>query len=213
MRILANNVWGSQSQSGIDQQRDDLWILDMDNVAKSFGMLMEDTKLYAKSVRLTDLDITFDKFHKESRPYYLPGYDKPLEAVQAVFLYPIPKTGQVYPPIYHLLYKWRSAVRAGRGAYSNEPEAWISEDNNYGASISSSWDIPVRFLRGSRPTEGNELITSSAHILKNAWLSSLGLTELDMSTQAKGVEIRASFMCEDILLAPADDARYLPVSS
>jgi hypothetical protein len=53
------------------------------------------------------------------------------------------------------------------------------------------------------------LVTSSAHIIKNAWLVSLGVSELDMGT-SKGLEIKATFACEDVLLAPPDGTNYLP---
>ena len=220
MRIVSKNIWGSASEQGIDQQRDDLWFVDFKVIADALNFTLPSTWLYVKSLKLPDLDLQADIFRRESRPYYLPGYDKPVDVVNMSFVYSIPQTGQNYPPIYHLLYKWRARVRAGRGAMSGEGSEYISEANNYGAALPFRWDLPCRFLRGQKPSETNvnvadwtsitvpTLVTSSSHIIKNAWLSSLGISELDTSTNAKGVEIKASFYCEDVLLSTPDGVSY-----
>lgn len=220
MRIVSKNIWGSASTEGIDQQRDDLWFVDFKVVANDLNFTLDNSWLYVKSVKLPNLETIAEAFKRDSRPYYLPGYDKPMETVDITFLYPIPQTGQEYPPIYHLLYKWRARVRAGRGSMSSERAEYISEANNYGAALPFRWDLPLRFLRGNRPQETpttfgasstvSALSTSSAHIMKNAWLSSLGISEVDTSSQAKGVEIRTSFYCEDVLLSTPDGVRYDP---
>lgn len=219
MRVTAKNPWGVRD-SGYDQQRTDLWLVDLDVPAKDMGIAIDSTRLYAVNVKLPELDTIMDVFRRDSRPYYLPGQDKPMEAASITFLYPLPRVGQNYPIIYQLLYKWRELVRAGRGSMSGEPETFISAAGNY--SIKSSWDIPVRLLRGERSTDSgttgsvsltdqglSSLVTSSAHILKNAWLVNLGVSELDMG-QAKGLEIKATFACEDVLLASPDGTNYLP---
>lgn len=220
MRIASKNIWGSSSDQGLDQQRDDLWFVDFKVVADSLNFTLPTSWLYVKSLKLPDLDVSAEVFKRDSRPYYLPGYDKPVDVVTMSFYYSIPQTGQVYPPFYHLLYKWRARVRAGRGALSGESAQFISKSNNYGASLPSRWDLPCRFLRGNRPQEtstsfndsaiGTSLSVSSAHIIKNAWLSSLGISELDTGSAAKGVEIKASFYCEDVLLSTPDGVRYVP---
>lgn len=219
MRIASKNIWGSSSTQGLDQQRDDLWFVDFKLVADSLNFTLPTSWLYVKSLKLPDLDVTGEVFKRDSRPYYLPGYDKPVDVVTMSFYYSIPQTGQIYPPFYHLLYKWRARVRAGRGAVSGESEEFISKSNNYGASLPSRWDLPCRFLRGNRPeettTEFNDNSTdmftvSSSHTIKNAWLSSLGISELDTGSSAKGVEIKASFYCEDVLLSTPDGVRYVP---
>lgn len=216
MRVIAKNPWGAKD-SGYDHQRSDLWLVDLDVPAKDMGIPIDSTRLYAVSVKLPDLDTTMDIFRRDSRPYYLPGYDKPMEVAQITFLYPLPRTGQDYPIIYRLLYKWRELVRAGRGSMSGEPETFISAAGDYRAK--SRWDIPVRLLRGERDGDFGAspvsltdqglaaLVTSSAHILKNAWLITLGVSELDMGS-TKGMEIKASFMCEDVLLTKPDETRY-----
>jgi hypothetical protein len=216
MRVTAKNPWGALD-SGYDQQRTDLWLVDLDVPAKDMGIAIDSTRLYATNVKFPDLDTTADVFRRDSRPYYLPGYDKPVELASITFVYPLPNVGQEYPAIYLLLSKWRALVRAGRGSMSGEPQAFISAEGNY--SLKSSWDIPVRLLRGERPSDPGvasvsftdsglpALITSSAHILKNAWLVSLGVSELDMGS-AKGLEIKASFACEDVLLASRDSTNY-----
>ena len=219
MRVTAKNPWGAQD-SRLDQQRTDLWLVDLDVPAKDMSVSIDNTRLYAISVKLPDLDMMVESFRRDSRPYYLPGYDKPVEVASITFLYPLPKIGQDYPIIYQLLYKWRERVRAGRGSMSGEPQTFISAAGNY--VVKSSWDIPVRLLRGERTTDeltdesvdlsaqgSPALETSSAHILKNAWLASLGVSELDMG-QAKGLEIKATFACEDVLLAPPDGTNYVP---
>jgi len=227
MKLAAKNIWGSNSSQGLDPQRDDLWFVDFGVVAKALSFTLEQSWLYVKSLKLPDMDITADLFKRDSRPYYLPGYDKPVDSVSMTFVYSIPQTGQNYPPIYHLLYKWRAKVRAGRGAMSGETAEYISEANNYGASILFRWDLPCRFLRGSRPDESSTsigedplttssapsaptLTTSSAHIMKNAWLSGLGISEIDTSSAAKGVEVKATFYCEDVLLSTPDGVAYRP---
>ena len=224
MRIASKNIWGSSSDQGLDQQRDDLWFVDFKLVADSLNFTLPTSWLYVKSLKLPDLDVSAEVFKRDSRPYYLPGYDKPVDVVTMSFYYSIPQTGQVYPPFYHLLYKWRARVRAGRGALSGESAQFISKSNNYGASLPSRWDLPCRFLRGNRPGETSfsesvdggdfqytdTMTVSSAHIIKNAWLSSLGITELDTGSAAKGVEIKASFYCEDVLLSTPDGVRYVP---
>ena len=221
MRIASKNIWGSSSDQGLDQQRDDLWFVDFKVVADSLNFTLPTSWLYVKSLKLPDLDVSAEAFKRDSRPYYLPGYDKPVDVVNMSFYYSIPQIGQIYPPIYHLLYKWRARVRAGRGAISGEFEEFISKSNNYGASLPSRWDLPCRFLRGNRPEETirekeingylkEELTVSSSHTIKNAWLSSLGISELDTGSSAKGVEIKASFYCEDVLLSTPDGVRYVP---
>jgi hypothetical protein len=40
-------------------------------------------------------------------------------------------------------------------------------------------------------------------------LSNLGISELDTTGTAKGVEIRASFYCEDVLLSTPDGVVYV----
>ncbi len=218
MRIPSKNIWGSSSDQGLDQQRDDLWFVDFKLVADSLNFTLPTSWLYVKSLKLPDLDVSAEVFKRDSRSYYLPGYDKPVDVVTMSFYYSIPQTGQIYPPFYHLLYKWRARVRAGRGAVSGESEEFISKSNNYGASLPSRWDLPCRFLRGNRPEEtttdflpSTDMMTvSSSHTIKNAWLSSLGISELDTGSAAKGVEIKASFYCEDVLLSTPDGVRYVP---
>jgi hypothetical protein len=218
MRIASKNIWGSSSTQGLDQQRDDLWFVDFKVVADNLNFTLPTSWLYVKSLKLPDLEVSAEVFKRDSRPYYLPGYDKPVGEVTMTFYYSIPQTGQIYPPIYHLLYKWRARTRAGRGAMSGESEEYISKSNNYGASLPYRWDLPCRFLRGNRPEEtstdfGNNtdmLTVSSSHTIKNAWLSSLGISELDTSGSAKGVEVRASFYCEDVLLSTPDGVVYVP---
>ena len=208
MRIASKNIWGSSSTQGLDQQRDDLWFVDFQVVANNLNFTLPTSWLYVKSLKLPDLDVTGEVFKRDSRSYYLPGHDKPVDVVNMSFYYSIPQTGQIYTPFYHLLYKWRARVRAGRGAISGESDEFISKSNNYGASLPFRWDLPCRFLRGNRPEETNtELTVSSSHIIKNAWLSSLGISELDTGS-TKGVEIKASFYCEDVLLSTPDGVHY-----
>lgn len=218
MRIQANNVWGKANPtSGFDVQRSDLWIVDFTVAIMNLGASVVDPLVYAEHVKLPDLEIQGEVFKRDSTPFYFPGMDRPVETVDMSFKYAIPVTGQAYSPFYDFLYKWRNRVRAGRGGLSREPQEWVSSKNDY--RIDYTWDIPVRLLRGNRPNESEvsefgltesipSLVTSTAHILKNAWLSKLGITDLDYTESARAVSIKATFYCDDILSSLPDDTSY-----
>jgi hypothetical protein len=209
MRVAAKNVWGTQGvDGGYDQQRSDLWVLDMDTVAKELGMVLKNSRYYAKSIKLPALVVASESFQRDTRPYMMPATDEALTAVAINFIHSVPTVGRTFPPIHDLLTRWRSRVRMGRGGLSSEEATWISEANNYGAALTFRWDVPVYLLRGLRPDEVSDtaldtLPVSVAYTLKNMWLGSFGLSDLDTTATVQGLEVQASFFCEDILaIAP-----------
>lgn len=214
------NLWGRAK--GVDIQRSDLWIVDfsdalegLDGNAEITDMMSADTEspsmprrlatYFAQSVSLPDLKVRAEHVRRDSRPYQMPSWDEPLEAITMVFLLdchkPLGNNNDPYQSdIYKVLDAWRSAVRAGRGGFSDENA--ITLDDNYGHDLNWNFDVRVKMLRGaSAPSTiiDNDLEYSLQLTLVNCWLSSFKVSELSYEGSAKAVTITAIFYAEDIL--------------
>lgn len=225
------NTWGREK--GIDAQRSDLWVIDFNHVLANLDSTISDatamstgvtapyvppklSTYYAASVSLPELKVRPEQIRRDSRPYQMPSWDEPCDAVRVVFWLDCFKTGgsAVNPfqsDLYQMLETWRAAVRAGRGGMSNEYA--IRLNDNY--SINYAFDVRVSFLRGSSNPQvtpastatsfrtaseavSNDLEFSLKFRLVNCWLSSFKTTELTYES-AKLLQIEAIFYVDDIL--------------
>jgi len=225
------NTWGREK--GVDAQRSDLWVIDFNHVLANLDSTLTDTgamstgvtapyvpmKLstyYAASVSMPELKVRAEPVRRDSRPYQMPSWDDPLDAIRVVFWLDCYKTGgsAVNPfqsDLYQMLEAWRAVVRAGRGQMSSEYAITLNE--NY--SMNYAFDVRVNFLRGSSNPQvtpastatsfrtaseavSNDLEYSLRFRLVNCWLSSFKTTELTYES-AKLLQIESIFYAEDIL--------------
>lgn len=171
------NVWGAQG--GPEPQRSDLWQVDFDNASTALFSLpfalerlnstavhfapFRISRFYAQSLALPSLAIRPQAIRRDSRPYQTPSWDEPLDSIRMTFILDTAKPGNTADPyqseIYALFDLWRAVVRAGRGAFSNEPAFTL--DANY--RVNYAYDVNLLFLKGSKPTVTS---TSDADITK-----------------------------------------------
>jgi hypothetical protein len=217
-RVIANqrNIWGRQN--GAEPQRADLWVVDFSLALQGLsGVVVNGTPMtpgstatpyvpprlatyHAASVALPELKIRPEQIKRDSRPYQVPSWDDPCEAVRINFILDSFKPGgAVVSPyrsdIYQMLDVWRMVTRAGRGPMSKEFS--ITLDANY--RIDYAFDVRLMLLRpASTPdTDANDLEFSLQLRLVNCWLSTFRLSELSYDG-TKVSQLEATFYTEDI---------------
>lgn len=132
-RIRSNvkNMWGKAE--GADPQRADLWQVDLTSVVNGVSKALNRTvptipTYFAASVNLPDLKVKAEPIMRDSRPYMMPSWDEPLDAVEIMFhmddagLTNTPESVVPQSLIYKTLDMWRRLVRAGRGPLGSERE-------------------------------------------------------------------------------------------
>ena len=215
----------------MDAQRSDLWVVDFSTAITGLnGNFTERTlapKLAAytsRSVTLPELKTKSDQVRRDSRPYQMPSWDEPLDAIGMTFTLDSHKsTGDNADPyssdLYQLLTMWRVSVRAGRGAMSKETEV---PQLNAKYRVDYAFDVGVRLLRGcSNPTAVDTVNSNSAAydptvdspvvndlefsmqlVLVKCWLGGFKMSELSYD-DSKPVTISATFYAEDICMPPS----------
>lgn len=222
-RIISQqvNIWGSAG--GVDAQRTDLWVVDMQDVVKglnaaiarnpSFGIdLVPDIPYYfAQTVSLPELKVNAGEFGRDSNPYQMPVHDEATGMYRIVFLVDSP-TDRKNSKIYRLLDTWRMFVRAGRTPFGKEnsiPLYTTTSGETY--STDHAFNVTIHFLRGSvRPDlvtqpggaslafgSGalNDLEKCGSYQAQSTWLSSFKFSELTYSTGNTAVTLEANLYC------------------
>jgi hypothetical protein len=159
-RVIQNqrNPWGAQAGLGGEEpQRSDLWVIDLSSPLRGISTQLDVNlspipSYFAQSVSIPELRVKADQFRRDSRPYNMPTFDDPPDAVKINFILDASEKG-VASRIYALLDAWRSLVRAGRGAMSKEVTVVLNE--NY--RIDFQFNINVMLLKG-----GNAKISQTA---------------------------------------------------
>ncbi len=216
------NTWGKQQ--GVDPQRADLYVVDFTQALSGIASVVDDNNVignnvslpyvppklasyFVMAVNLPELRIRPEMVRRDSKPYMMPSWDEPCDAVRMTFILDCFTQGKVFDPyrsdLYQMLESWRAVVRAGRGGMSSEFA--IALDNNY--RIDYAYDIGVNLLRPDIPQVGpgttssdavtNDLQFSLQLKLINCWLSSYKLSELNYEA-ARVLQIEATFYAEDI---------------
>jgi hypothetical protein len=213
------NPWGQT----VDAQRSDLWSVDfsaaMTGLNNSTGLGAPTgtaptlpPKLgtyFAQTVTLSELKLRAEPIRRDSRPYQMPSWDEPIEAITMTFLLDCyGQLGAVRDPyasdIYQMLEAWRARVRMGRGGMSSEFS--LDLDSSYGFLTPFRWDVRVNLLRGAVPSVSiaeisNDLIATLQLRLVNAWPASYRISELSYDAP-KPVTLSTTFYAEDIQQLP-----------
>lgn len=182
-RVIQNqrNPWGSQAGLGGEEpQRNDLWVVDLSSVVRGVATQLNLNipaipSYFAQSVTFPELRVRADQFRRDSRPYNMPSFDDPPDPVRITFILDAAEGGES-SRIYSLLNKWRSLVRAGRGAMSTETDVRLNQ--NY--RIDFAFNINVRLLKGSRPSIRSTILNQDQ--LRNA----IAGAALGFAAQARG---------------------------
>ncbi len=223
-RVIDNqtNIWGRQQT--IDSQRADLWVADFTQALSGLASVIIDSNVlgnnvslpfvppklasyYVRVMGLPELRVRPDVVRRDSRPYQMPSWDDPCEAVRMTFLLDCFQPGKVFNPyrsdVYQMLDVWRAVVRAGRGGMSTEYA--ITLDNNY--RIDYAHDIGLNLLRPDVPEFNPNVTTSDAVTndlqyslqlkLVNCWLAGFRLEEVSYEG-SKFLHIEATFYTEDV---------------
>jgi hypothetical protein len=167
VRDTQRNVWGEQE--GLEPQRADLWLVNLDQVASTFYQtgfykgFSGKTSYYASSVSMPEKRVGTVVMRRDSRPYNMPSFDEPLSPTTVVFRHEInPKkilgdvesSSPYSSEIYKLLNFWLNLVRAGRGAMSVEDDFTLSTNfstvTNRGISPLHSHNIRIALLKGNQ---------------------------------------------------------------
>lgn len=148
------NRWGAaRTQKGLDPQRNDLWVVDFtavvnnlnDQYETNFGEQINPVPAYfAQTVALPELRVRSEAVRRNSRPFNMPSWDDPLDAVKITFLIEN-RTDAKSSHIYQMLDTWRLYVRAGRGAMGTEREVNLNADYR----INFRFPIYLTLLRGA----------------------------------------------------------------
>jgi hypothetical protein len=151
-------MWGVQK--GEDPQRSDLWQADfsvaidgLNDIASPDPPLQKMPRYYPCLVALPALRVRAEPVRRDSRSYNMPSWDDPLEAIRINFIMDDGSNSlvryredQPQSELYRILDVWRSLVRAGRGAVSQENEIFLRYD--FALPI-LSYNIFLYFCRGS----------------------------------------------------------------
>lgn len=206
MVIKAEKMWGVPG--GMEAQRADLWVLDLEQVLAGISQssiasklaaelnlpIAGTTKYYARNVMLPELRIGEMQSNTFNTPKTYPGLDDPVGQVRVDFAIDAAtfgaEAGSARSKIYDLIYAWRILSRVGRMPYSSA-DLWAPLP---ASAISSSlgstfkFDVKLYLLRGFDGTvdvsqtdlAGTHFVASS-YILRRCWPSTLQLGPLDQT--------------------------------
>jgi hypothetical protein len=168
MVVNSRNVWGNAG--GIEAQRGDLWVLDLETVLdavrrSSFANRLElpspsSTIQFARSVSFPEGRIGDIEVKALNTPKLYPSFDEPLGSVRVDFLVDsvttgyngtsIVKTSKIQrSKIYSLLYGWRILTRVGRLPYNSEDIAIPLPAGPIPVSGVFKKDVKIYFLQGT----------------------------------------------------------------
>lgn len=201
MVVKSRNNWGTAG--GIEAQRGDLWILDLETVLAdvrraSFSSRLElpqpgDTFQFARQVSFPEARIGEVEVKALNTPKLYPGFDDAVGGVRIDFLVDSATTALSFDggvtltskikrsKIYSLLYGWRILTRVGRLPYGSEDMAVLLPTDPRPLGTIFKKDIKLYFLQGSSDETG-ELEVSMAYAMKRCWISSIQLNNVDQSS-------------------------------
>lgn len=206
------NPWGKT----VDAQRSDLWFIDFNQALTGLNQNMANaTQLstglavpyvppklasyFPSSVVLPDLKIKPDQIRRDSRPYNVPGYDEPLDAIRVNFILDANRTGlaNLSPyrsDVYQMLDVWRACVRAGRGGMSTEYA--ITLDGNY--RIDYAFDVALYLLTPTIPA-----VSGIANIRTAGFASTIrsGLSGLQSAINAAANQTKSGMLNGDLIIS------------
>lgn len=181
--VEQRNLWG-RAGSGVEPQRADLWQFSLANVVNGINAYASEVSdlsrvpsvpaYFAASVTLPELRVKSETIRRDSRPYQMPSWDDPLDAIRVVFLLDA-ASGAKASIIYRVLESWRALVRAGRGSMTSGYETGnktgapgkrnIRLGPNY--RVDCAFNVALTLLKGSVPR------VNSVHVAQDAALSAL----------------------------------------
>src|ERR1051326_3594086 len=198
--VEQRNTWGSPN--GLNSQRADLWQVDFATAINGIQTALASNpgmdsavpaklpSIYLQSISLPELKVGGQVVHRESRPYYVPDYDEPIEPIRMKFNMDAPHRTSVSEVI-KFLTAWRMLVRAGRGSFGQEWSIRLNQDYR----IDYAFNVSLRLLRGGTlsTSRNNNLQIASECTIESAWLSSFQLSELNYSTGNQHATVDAVF--------------------
>lgn len=216
MVVKSRNNWGIAG--GIEAQRGDLWVLDLEAVLAdvrqaSFSSRLElpqpgDTLQFARQVSFPEVRIGEVEVKSLNTPKLYPSFDDAVGGVRIDFLVDATTTALGFDggvtltskikrsKIYSLLYGWRILTRVGRLPYGSEDMAVLLPTNPVPLGPIFKKDVKLYFLQGSSDETG-ELEVSMAFVMKNCWISSIQLNNVDQAS-AQPLTITAAVIPEEI---------------
>lgn len=149
---IQQNLWGSSN--GLEAQRVDLWMVDLDNPVKALQavsgvQLVPVLPQFVQSVSLPEIRLKSEPFRRDSIAYSMPSWDDPLDALKITFIMDVNENANE-SVVCRLLDAWLAVVRAGRGSRRSgyfSPASAPTLDANYRANF--QFDFKVSLLRGS----------------------------------------------------------------
>jgi hypothetical protein len=168
MVVNSRNVWGNAG--GIEAQRGDLWVLDLETVLdavrrSSFANRLElptpgSTIQFARSVSFPEGRIADVEVKALNTPKLYPSFDEPVGGVRVDFLVDsvttgytgssIVKTSKIQrSKIYSLLYGWRILTRVGRLPFNSEDIAIPLPASPTPVGTVFMKDVKLYFLQGT----------------------------------------------------------------
>lgn len=169
MVIKSRNNWGSAG--GMEAQRGDLWVLDMESVLAEvrqadFAYRLElpqtgDTLQFARQVSFPEARISDVEMRTLNTPKLYPGFDEAVGGVRVDFLVDSTSTGYGFggnvtltskakrSKIYSLLYGWRILARVGRLPYNSEDISVPLPTTPGPLGALFKKDVTIYFLQGT----------------------------------------------------------------
>lgn len=158
MALKSRNPWGRKG--GLDAQRADLWLLDLNQASGNGNTLISTLKSYfpaqmdgissdelpytAYAVTLPELRIEPATMYRSSTPYTIPAADGVVGEVRVNFRV----TSDTSSATYTILELWKELARVGRQGYyyTGTPIKTSGGANRY--TVPFRFDVPLQFYRG-----------------------------------------------------------------
>lgn len=148
------NPWGRAG--GIEAQRSDLWQLVFDTVTQGINEQLQGVALHQAldtiaryfpcSIALPELRVRAEAVRRDSRSYFMPSWDEPLDAIRVSFVLDSPEVDQDGSNLMKTLAAWRTLTRAGRGAVDVESGLTLNADYR----VDYAYNVRLALLRGGR---------------------------------------------------------------
>lgn len=194
------NVWGKT----LEPNRSDLWKIDFSQVTAGLGVADFSAHYYATGVVLPRLSVKPQEIKERGIPVLYPSWDEPPSEIKIDFIHDIGPSQDLYysSRVYALLQEWQARVRSGRSGLSTE--STFSLDENY--KMNHAFDINVELIKGfgdvaARIQQFEEVTAmeiSAVYVLKDAWLSSFQLSDLNYDKTGI-VTVNACFYARNVL--------------
>lgn len=154
--IKQQNLWGKAATEGLEPQRADLFMLDLDSASKGVAKAAGTRALtllpqFARSVTFPENRVKSEPVRRDSIPYQMPSWDDPLDPVKIVFFLDTSDT-EDSSSVVEFLDTWLALVRAGRGSRKNgfsSPAGHLLLNSDY--RVDFNFNVTVHLLRGCMP--------------------------------------------------------------